>query len=339
MILMQRTINNTDNLAARTHETIGRDQPRRADCRKGERPTILLSPRAFTLPTSYPGKRYLNALKKSVESYDLLRSKGHNVKMLCPSDYAIGDLPRFMLGTDMEERRPGSTLGLGANDCGDAELAMRWPRDRFQVYGDLVFAQHGSEPETREIISALGFPRSVVIEGSVLGEGGLVARAGKTLVISEAARARGIRRGELECLRHRGYDVHFLPVENSDFLENNRRKWPYEHIDTEFGLVFTEGGNALACVNPGYYSTFRKRVDRLAKDIGARLHVASEGESSLGVNFISLPKGKAIMADSCPSTQHFLERNLGSRNVTALPIDATIYLNGGGLRCMSNVIE
>jgi len=335
---MQRMIDRTDHLTARAHETKGRQQLRRADRRTGVRPTILLSPRALTLPGSYPGKRFWNTLKESVESYDLLRSKGHNIRILRSSSEGKGaqEFIKFMFTEELERKRPGSTLSLDIHD--EQSDAIMWPRDRFQIYGDLIFSQPESKYDTRKILNALGFPPSVVIEKSVLGEGGLVVRAGKTLIVSEAARNRGIRRGEIECLEHRGYEIHFLPaMSDTDILCLNRRKDPEDHIDTEFGLALTRGGNALACVNPYYYSVFRKQVDRVVKRIGALLYVAPEG--TMAINFISLPKGKVIISDHCASTTHFLERNLGASNVTAIKVNPAIYSKGGGLRCMSNVIE
>lgn len=313
-----------------------------ADRRKGERPTVLLSPRALSFPTSYPGVRYWKALKESAESYDLLKAKGHNVKILCPSSEGEGvqEFLKFMFGSDLENIRPGSTLRLRVDDYWMSQFAIMWPRDRFQIYGDLIFAESDSKHETRKMLTALGFPSSIVIEKSALGEGGLVVRSRKTLIISEAARARGIRRGELGSLRNRGYSIHFLPVDNDFDLGNlslRRRKDPNDHIDTEFGLVFSKGGNALACVNPHYYGMFREQVDRLIKEIDALLYVAPE--NTLGVNFISLPDGKAIVSDLCPQIVAFLERGLGTENVTTLKVNPGICLRGGGLRCMSNVIE
>jgi N-dimethylarginine dimethylaminohydrolase len=333
---MLRTIDRTDCQIA------GKHQLRRADRRKGKRPTILLSPRALTFPESYPGKRYWDAVKRSVESYDLLRERGHNVKILSPSSAgrnAQGFI-KLVFTEELEKKRPGSTLVLDT-DKASGDFAVMWPRDRFQIYGDLIFSQPESRHDAWNIITSLGFPASVVIERSVLGEGGLVVRAGKTLVISEAARSRGIRRCELECLRHRGYGIHFLPTIDNNMLDLDGRKDPVDHIDTEFGLARTKDGKMLACVNSSYYyrSGLRQRIDNLVKELNAILHVTPEEESTMAVNFITLPDGKVIMAGRCPSTQAFLEWGLGKENVTALPINPLIYLKGGGLRCMSNVIE
>ena len=325
------------------HRIARNQEIQKADRRKGKRPTILLSPGALNLPKSHLGGEYWRALKKGMESYDLLKAKGHDVRILGPSCERRGIVcvsPWFMFTTDLEHRRPGSTLSLDIDSNGVSHFAIMWPRDMFQVYGDLVFAQLGSEVEARKILSALGFPPSVVIETSTLGEGGLVARSGKTLILSEAVHRRGIRKGEIRSLEHRRYHIHFLPASREDFSTGmERRKDPVDHIDTEFGLVFSKGGNALACVNPDYYKQFRRPIDQLIKKIDASLHIAPEGESTMAVNFISLPNGKVIIASDCDSTQSFLERGLGKENVTVLPIDPEIYLKGGGLRCMSNVIE
>ena len=125
-----------------------------------------MSPRALTLPKSYPGKEYWSALKESVKSYDLLRSKGHNVRILGPSSEGKGaqEFIKFMFTEEMESRRPESTLSLDINDSGMGHFAIMWPRDRFQVYGDMIFAQRGSESITRKILTALRFPPSVMIE-------------------------------------------------------------------------------------------------------------------------------------------------------------------------------
>lgn len=323
------------------YKTSKRQSLRRTDRRNGERPTILISQRALYFPNSYPGVRYWKALKESVESYDLLRSKGHNVKILCPSNEGkrAQDFLKFMFGYDLERIRPGSTLNLLVDNY-LGEKTIMWPRDRFQIYGDLIFAEQDSKHEARKILTALGFPSSVTIENSTLGEGGLVVRAGKTLVISDAAGARGIRRGEIGSLKNRGYDIHFLPADNNFDLGNislERRKDPVDHIDLEFGLVHSKEGNAFACVNPYYYSLFHERVDRLVKEIDALLYVAPE--NTMAVNFISLPDGKAIISDICPPLVTFLQKGLGMDNVTVLNIDPGICLIGGGLRCMSNVIE
>ena len=306
--------------------------------RNSKKPVLLLSPNAFKLPANASRERYLRSLKNGTEIYDLLKAKGCDVRLLGATSSSCSRL-RSKYVDDFEKRRPRSVLRIEGNRPID-ECMISWPRDGFQIYGDLVFSSIGFEKTTIEVLSKLG--RSPIkIETSELGIGGMVVGAGKLLVFSESIKkADASRRKGIGMLRQHGYAIRFMPPSVEYRLAIDRTKGPSEHIDLSFNLAATKEGNMLACAYSEYYKYFRGQVDKLVKEIDAQLHVIPEDEGMIAANFIGLPDGKVVLPEGCPSTQAFFERHLSSSNVFTIKVDALVSnWQEGGFRCMSNLVQ
>ncbi|GEM_PF-6636606 len=302
---------------------------------------------------AFSDARYSPAFGRYLKRVDRLVSQGIRVRIL--GAYEDGDdvAPHGFSRSvnDIEKLRPGLVVRLSMYWDAD-RMAVLWPRDVFQVYGTTVLAAPVFDSEdfhkiavfrdkTEQILSKLGIPKKMSAIGlSDLGMGGYVVRDGNVLVVSGVAK----QDSYFLQLEHEGYKVFRLPVpgegKGTPDLESRMIN---NHIDTEFNLVFSPDGNALICVNQAYYAAFHEEVDGLVKELAAVLHVIPEGSQDrefLAVNFVRLPAGKVMMPGNCPYTQEFLERGLGEGNVLVSEVMLDEFSgSGGGLRCMTNLIE
>lgn len=307
-----------------------------------ETPVLLIAPRTFLLPDDTREDAFQDALKRFAQRFDLLQKNGCDVQVLGATKDTSGSHGYWRFIEEFERLRPSSIIRLDVNNRSDM-LATIWPRDVFQVYGTLVISTPGYERKTKEILSKLGIPvERLEVLSSDLGQGGYVVRDKDLLVLS----SRVSQDQNIPNIINRGYQIYFLPVpeKNDKGTDIGRRMSLNYHIDTEFNLVLSRGGTPLICVNEAYYSSFREHVDSLVEATDGKLHKIPEDsvDSRRGaINFIKLPNGKVMLPDYCVATQTFLEKGLGRSQVLIAKIDIFNDYSGpgGGLRCMSNLIE
>ncbi len=305
-----------------------------------EHPILLIAP---------PKPRYDSedcsnfAMQRFIRRYDLLRATGLDVRVLGATRDST-EMYRFSLVEKIEALRPGSIVRIRADDPTGVK-AICWPRDIFQVYLDHVFVNPGYEDKVREIFSQLTEERISVIN-SYWGQGGFVVRNRNVLVASKAVVGPLKQYAEdVRILESAGYTVFYLPVPKKEDSPSPliSRMMLNQHIDTEFNLIHSPKGNILACVNIDYYNMFQEQVDELRELLDAKLHIIPAGIEILkkAVNFKSLPNGMIMLPSGCPSTQSFFEANLGCERVLVAEINSLRDYSGtgGGLRCMSNLIE
>ena len=304
-------------------------------------PTLLIAPRTFILSDDTREDFYQDALERFIRRYDMLTQEC-DVKVLGAKEDTDASHKYWRFIEDFEKLRPDAVIRLNVKSRRDT-LATIWPRDVFQVYGDLVISTPGYEEKTREILLQLGVKlEGLKILSSNLGQGGYVVRDKNILILSSKV----LEDPEIPHLKNKGYTIYFLPVPSEEDKDSDlvRRMSLNYHIDTEFNLVFSPDGNALICVNGGYYSRFQEQVDSIVEAINGKMYIIPEDSVDAmkkATNFIKLPNGKVMLPNYCSATQKFLEEGLGKNNVLVAEIDpATEYSGvGGGLRCMSNLIE
>jgi hypothetical protein len=308
-----------------------------------ERPILLIAPYNKGGTDRVSKSFYDEALGRGLKKFDLFVSQGVEVRVIAPlknKDYWSQQIWQYC--QDFENLRPGSILRTNIKTKADY-LAVVWPRDKFQTYGDILAYEPRNKDLIYKIFDQLKINSSSLdIADSYFSEGGCVVRDRNILVVSEHLKEDNLR----PYLENEGYNIFFLPTppEKGHPDKDLASRMKNRHLDTEFNLVFSPRGNALVCVNEGYYISYHEEVDVLIRSLDARMHIIPERtleREKLAVNFITLPNGKVVLPNSCRSTQKFLEDALGRENVLVLEVVMDVDYSGryGGLRCMSNLIH
>lgn len=312
-------------------------------------PMMLMAPRVFRCSADGISREEYNLrMDRFIGRYDLYSEQGLNVKVLGLNNPFSEYTPFFIKAQeDFERLRPGSVIKIPLGTQDDF-LGTLWPRDAFQTYGNIFLVNPFLEGFSFNLIDELGLSlREFQAEHSRLGEGGLVVRDKNLLVVSSAFFSRDYE-GNLDSvsrLLKQGYRVRYLPIPERDTYDKRlSKRMNNGHIDTEFNLLFTPEKVPLIIVNQRYYHSFKHSVNALVEDLKGRLHVVPEDSpdySRRGINFIGFPNGKVALPNKCYGVERFLRDELGNENVLTVDINPLRDYSGsgGGLRCMSNIIE
>ena len=317
-------------------------------------PILLLSPTNYNPPNN---ACLQEALNRWITRYDILKSRNYKVKLLgTPKNVQSG---QWVFIKAIDSARPDYVIGVDRNwDDPYEKNAMHWVRDAFQIYGDLILSSPGHEQITPRILSSIGIDtilssqqtfltkilnKKPVVYTSRLGEGGLVVRDKNTLVVSEIIKDDPY----ITELKKSGYQIYFLPSTGDKYDSLDFRMNVNNHIDTEFNFVYNKEDIPIVCVNEAYYQRFKSEVDGFINKFNGnkeKMYIIPEDSQeriSLAVNFIKLPEHCVVIPSKCPELQSFFEEHLGKESVITFDVNKLLdyHGDGGGLRCMSNLIE
>lgn len=287
--------------------------------------------RLFELYDPLEEKTYSTKLDKALRTCDMFAKSGCDVKILSPPSITL-TFGAFTHFADIEKNRPGTVVTLSTREDRTESWGSYWTRDLFQKFKDQIFISRGHVPIANEVFSKLGITSESMYVDMYLGVGGYVVRTGDILVLPDYFKSSEMAKE----LKNLGYEVFFLPV--LDTLDRDM-----EHLDLTFNMTSTPGGNLLAIVDGNYYRCCHEEVDNLAKLIDAKLHVVGYINEVMrqAPNFVELPDRTVVMSNGCPRTQGFLEKELGKEKVVALDLSKDFFAEnkGGGIRCMTNLVE
>lgn len=285
------------------------------------------------------------------ERRKLLQSKGLDLKMLVPKRSIRFYGPEMPVIEYLDYTSPDMLVGCpGEREEGfeeEYDQRVNWPRDTFKFLGSKVFASEADVENSRTLLTKLNTPYEVY--PSRIGEGGFSIGFDHTLIFSEG-KSLPINEDDRQKARDLGYRVYSMPVANSlkpGFGYKEKCLWSRMgqngHIDTELNVVEKRPGENLLLVNSEYYEVFQAETERLAGQIGAKIHVIDNRAEIMykAVNFITLPNGEVIISRENEGVIRFLSDELGKDRVNAIETfrrECTVDYGGGGLRCRTNII-
>ncbi|RJQ16970.1 hypothetical protein C4573_02820 [Candidatus Woesearchaeota archaeon] len=285
---------------------------------------VLFAP--LELPDATPSF-FKDAFDDCLRTYDMLSENGYTVKILGPEEENVLSRKMWRYISALETARSGSVLRLPLDHC--FELAeIRWPRDTFQFYGDVLCIAPRGKKITKKIFDALGIPLPEHTVRSSLGEGGMAISAGNALFISE-----GVQNAKILQVLSARYDIHVLPTPT---------QFDHRHIDTAISFIPAE--KPLLLIDPDYAF---EHVEAMI-DLVYRLHsesfivpMPSPDYELLAVNMLVLPDGKVLLPEVCRETRSFLQKHLPKERILTCGSDFPNYGKrglAGGIRCMSNIV-
>lgn len=214
-----------------------------------------------------------------------------------------------------------------------SSLDSPWTRDCFVSIGNVTFVNPDNIGD---------FEESETVIKSVLGEGGSVLQAKKTVLVSEDLWTSRKNDKDFQLLKDMGFIVAPLPQ-----IDPLKQKFEFNesHIDGHAALIVDKDNNLRLLVADSYSrqgNGTRKKINFAAETIGAEItEIDDTNLPPLALNLVQFEDKSVIVSGSETNDLVFpLALMLGGEKVltTPVPMIEIPRFFFGGIRCMTNVL-
>jgi hypothetical protein len=240
----------------------------------------------------------------------------------------------------IENAYPGKLIRLAIDESN--AYGIRWARDLFQIYGDLVLYSQGHEKFSKQILSNIGLNiEDYEFKLSAFGEGGNVIRSGDILIVSE----RLIDDDMYQEIKNKGFRIYEMPSYSRDPKIKDRL---LGHLDTELNFI-AHGNTGTIFASELYFEMFTEELEYLNNELSSECYIVpktgiykdpTDNNDYMALNFIELPGKKFILPEKCIELKEKIQDLFGESSILNSKIHFMSYSGGGGgLRCMSNLVS